>query len=247
MHQEDQTGQSIDQASGWTWFVEHEAYTLATITLAAYLIFTGSNLAYLSTLGVPSSGLVSLPSYVWTLPRVGLLAVLCFLVLKLYMWLIKAHNWQAWISGKIAIMVFTVLTLFFVGQPSMLRSWGLGATTIKLLTLFFLIALIARFIVLVDKRRFAPLTYVLLMFSFWFFGVSFGYEAAVTQEKWRVVEISGGNASYVVLDERGDRLIVAPLLDPQNGLYESRILYLDLGTEGLSESVQAIGPITSQE
>ncbi|MFN3167778.1 MAG: hypothetical protein ACE37H_12015 [Phycisphaeraceae bacterium] len=235
------------QTSGWKWFVEHEAYTLALITLAAYLVFTGSNVAYLGALGVPSGGLISLPSYVWALPQFGLLAVCLFLMIQLFIWRMKLYDWQEWIGGKTAIIAFAVIGVFVIGQPSMLRGWGLGPSWVKVMTLLFLLALLARFFVVVNKRRFAPLTYVLLMLTFWFFGASFGHEAATTQTSWRVVEVEGDDTNYVVLNVRGDQLIVAPLTDPEHGMYERRFIHLDPTSEGVSESVQAIGPITAKD
>ena len=124
---------------------------------------------------------------------------------------------------------------------------GLGPSWIKVLTLLFLMALLARFFVMVDRRKFAPLTYVLVMLCFWLFGASFGHEAAKTQENWRVVEVEGDETDYVVVNVRGDQLIVAPLIDSEKGVYEPRFIHIDPTAEGVSESVKAIGPISAKK
>lgn len=100
---------------------------------------------------------------------------------------------------------------------------------------------------MIEGRMFAPATYALVMLCCWSLGTTYGQRIATTRTDWRVIEIEGDEATYLVLDERDGQVIVAPLVEGEEGVYEKRFLYFDRATTGLSETINTIGPVRPQE
>ena len=238
----------MDQADtpGWKWLIEHEGYTLAILTFAAYLFATGSNQAYLSALGVPDAGTISLLNYLVILPAVAFSVIFFGVAFRCAYWLSGIKNWKPFIGGRVA-MVLLIVTAALVSQSRLIVQLGLSSAWTVLVLALVSFAVLARSYVVLEQRRFAPVTYVLVVICCWSLGFAWGQSIATTRTDWRVVEIVGHDSPYLVLDQRQDQLVVAPLVDDENGVYENRFLYFSRTTEGLSESIRHVGPVQRQK